>query len=191
MRVSTFLYQLGALGLFLSAGVFGTDPIRSSLAQHPGEIAGVVILFGFPLLLGFAALFSPALLNKKEEAALWLLKGVSSLSLVWLMTWCLAWLTIVSGLGQKGLFFLKYSAGFDLLGLGGAIGVYVSAWATTLAGIKASRLVMAAGWAVSYASFVNIWIYTQMNEAPGFLWAPAIGGLLTAFSAFRVFREIE
>jgi hypothetical protein len=191
VRVSTFLYQLGALGLFLSAGVFGTDPIRSSLAQHSGETAGVVFLFGFPAALGFAALFSPALLYKKEAAALWLLKGVSFLSLVWLMTWCLAWLTIVSGLGNKGLFFLKYTAGFDLLGLGAAIGVYVSAWGTTLAGVKASRFLMAAGWAVSYASFVNIWIYTQMNQPPGLLWAPAIGGLLTAFSAFRVFREGE
>ena len=190
MSFPILLYRLGILGLLLAAGVFWTDPLRSSLARHPEELAGVVLLFGFPVVVGLIALFlTPERLKKNAGPFILLLNGVSLLSLVWLMLWCWIWLPIVSGLGNPAL--AGHLALFHLFGLGLVLAAYVSAWMTPVRGQKAARFVMAAGWAVSYASLVNIWIYAQMKEPPGFLWAPAVGGLLTAVGAFLVFRKIE
>lgn len=182
------LFYTGALGMFLTFGVFGEEPIAGALRQNPTGLAGPFILFGFAGLSGILLLFVRSksfIANSKT--LLYFTHGTALISIFWLLLWCFVWLYMMGNMGDKAEMYIKHTSYLHLFGVGFSMGGYVTGWMTPVKGKRSARFLMVLGWAVSYMAWFNLVLQPTLR----FLWAPAIGGLLVVLGAFLVARSLK
>ncbi len=184
MRFGMMLYQLGALGILLSAGVFWEEPLAGSLSQNPASWASVLILYGFTVAAGFFLVFVRASgLEQNKKSLMYFSHGAALLSIFWLLLWCFVWLAIVSAKGDQAEMIIKHMAYLHLFGVSFSMAGYATGWMTTHIGERSARFLMTLGWSVSYMAWFNLYLQPSLQ----WLWAPAIGGLAAAAGAFFSF----
>jgi hypothetical protein len=188
MRLGMILYQLGALGILLSAGVFWEEPLAGSLAQNPASWASVLILYGFVVAAGFFLVFvRVSWLEQNKRSLMYVSHGAALLSVFWLLLWCFVWLAIVSTKGEQAEMIIKHMAYLHLFGVSFSMAGYATGWMTSQMGERSARFLMTLSWAVSYMAWFNLYLQPSLR----WLWAPAIGGLVAALGAFLVSRSLK
>src|SRR5690242_21360606 len=111
MKLSMIAYRLGAFGLLLTLGVFGEDPLASSLRQNPSSWLGSAILFGFAGLAGLLLLsVQDTSLRKNSRTLMFVSHGAALIAVFWLILWCFVWLAMMSNMGDKAEMFIKHTA---------------------------------------------------------------------------------
>lgn len=186
MNIGFVLYRLGALGMFLTLGILWNDPVVSQLKAGSAQWPTVLILFGFAVIAG-AILLSvrSAWIDQNQQTFMLVTHSLALLSIVWLLLWCFVWLTLIAARGDSAEMFIKHIADLHLFGVGFTMAAYAAGWVATRLGERSARFSMAAGWAVSYMAWLNLYLQPELR----WLWAPAIGGLLVVVGAFLVVRK--
>ncbi len=188
MKIVMTLYRLGAAGVLLTLGVLGEEPLAGSLRRDTSNWLGLAILFGFA---GLAGLFLLCVrwewLRNDSKTLMFFSHGAALLSILWLILWCFDWLALMMGMGDKAEMFIKHTAYLHLFGVGFSMAGYATGWMSAHWGERSARFCMTVGWAVSYMAWFNL----LLQPALRWLWAPAIGGLLVAGSAFGMTRFLK
>lgn len=188
MKPSLILYRLGALGVFLSLGVLGEEPLAGSLKQNPSSWLGVAILFGFAGLAGLLLLsVRYSWLRENSRTLMFFSHGAALIAVLWLILWCFVWLAKMMNMGDNAEMYIKHTAYLHLFGVSFTMAGYATGWMTTRWGERSLRFLMALAWAVSYMAWFNLFLQPALK----WLWAPAIGGLLAVLGAFLVSRELK
>ena len=188
MKLPMILYRLGAFGVLLTLGVFGEEPLASSLRQNPPSWLGDAILFGFAGIAGLLLLsVQESSLRKNSRTLMFLSHGAALIAIVWLILWCFVWLAMMSNMGEKAEMFIKHTAYLHLFGVSFAMAGYVTGWMARGLGERSARFLMTVGWAVSYMAWFNLFLQPALK----WLWAPGIGGLLAALGAFLISRKLK
>jgi hypothetical protein len=188
MRWGFLLYRLGALGLLLSLGVFGNEPLAGDLKNGTASWPAVLILFGFTAAAGLLLLTTkPAWLEKGNPTFMYVSHGLALLAILWILLWCFVWLALLSTRGDNAEMFIKHIADLHLFGVGFTMAAYGAGWISPRLGERSARFAMGAGWASSYMAWINLYLQPGLT----WLWAPAIGGLLLVLGAFLITRSIE
>lgn len=188
MKLSLFLYRLGAFGVLLTLGVFGEDPLASSLRQDPSAWLGTAILYGFAGLAGLLLLsVQDTWIRKSSRTLMYVSHGAALIAVLWLILWCFVWLAMMSNMGDKAEMFIKHTAYLHLFGVSFAMAGYVTGWMARSLGERSVRFLMTLSWAVSYMAWFNLFLQPALK----WLWAPAIGGLLAVLGAFLVSRQLK
>lgn len=188
MKISTVLYRLGALGVFLALGVFGEDPLAATLRQNPSAWLSNAILFGFAGLAGLLLLLvRGSWLRNNNRTLMFFSHGTALIATLWLVLWCFVWLADMMTMGDKAEMFIKHTAYLHLFGVSFAMAGYTTGWMARGLGERSARFLMTVGWAVSYMAWFNLFLQPALKV----LWAPGIGGLLAAVGAFLISRELK
>lgn len=188
MKPSMVLYRLGALGVFLTFGVLGEEPLAGSLRQDPSAWLGTAILFGFA---GLAGLFLLSVrydwLRRESRTLMFFSHGAALIAVLWLILWCFVWLAKMMAMGDNAEMYIKHTAYLHLFGVSFAMAGYATGWMAPRLGERSARFLMTVGWAASYMAWFNLFLQPALK----WLWAPAIGGLLAALGAFLMSRELK
>ncbi|HJT25649.1 MAG TPA: hypothetical protein VJ873_13825 [bacterium] len=188
MKWSMMIYRLGAFGVLLTLGVFGEEPLASSLRQDPSAWLGTAILYGFAGLGGVLLLsVRDTSLRKSSRTLMYVSHGAALIAVLWLILWCFVWLAMMSNMGDKAEMFIKHTAYLHLFGVSFAMAGYVTGWMARGLGERSVRFLMTLSWAVSYMAWFNLFLQPALK----WLWAPAIGGLLAVLGAFLVSRQLK
>ena len=188
MKFPIWLFRLGAAGMVLTVLVIGEEPMASTLRQHPENWLSVTVLYGFPVLLGLAALALSARRWNKPGSALWIVSHSMALfTVLWIVLWCFVWLAIVSNMGEKAEMLIERVAYLHLFGVGFTMAAYFTGFMAATPGQKAARFWMACGWGASYTALFNLFLQPTL---PAF-WGPAIGGLTLCFAAYWLSRSLK
>jgi hypothetical protein len=179
------LYQVGALGVFLTIGIFWNEPMAGYLKQNPSSWLIELILFGFAIAAGLLMLLVRRYwIDQDNRTLMYISHGLALLSIFWLLLWCFVWLPIISARGENAEMFIKHTADLHLFGVGFSMAGYASGWLAVRLGERSARFLMTAGWAVSYMAWLNLYLQPGLT----WLWAPAAGGLLVVFGAYLITR---
>jgi len=188
MRLSLILYRLGALGIFLTLGVFAEEPLAGTLRQNPSAWLSNAILFGFAGAAGLLLLsVRSSWLRGNNRTLMFVTHGAALIATLWLILWCFVWLAMMSNLGDKAEMFIKHTAYLHLFGVSFAMAGYVTGWMARGLGERSARFLMTLGWAVSYMAWFNLFLQPELK----WLWAPGVGGLLAVVGAFLISRELK
>ena len=188
MKIAFVIYRLGALGVLLGAGVFLEEPLAGSLRQNAASWLSTSILFGFVPLAGlFLLSVKKKWMDQDAVGFMFFSHGAALISVLWLVLWCFVWLAMMVNLGDKAEMFIKHTAYLHLFGVGFSMGGYATGWMESSMGPRSSRFLMTVGWAVSYMAWFNLFLQPSLQ----WLWAPALGGLLTALGAFFLSRQLK
>lgn len=188
MKSWFFIYRLGALGMALTLVVFFKDPIAGMLHQDSSRWISTAILFGFAALAGLLLVSFPSgWLERGEMKGMILSHGAALLSVLWLLNWCFVWLGMMVNMGDKAEMMVKHTAYLHLFGVGFSMAGYATGWMESGTGSRSARFLMTAGWAVSYMAWFNLFLEPKLQ----WLWAPGVGGLLAALSAFFISRNLR
>jgi hypothetical protein len=175
MSAGRTLLMLGGFGLLLSGLVFWQDPLMDFRIRHPEFTDRLVLLYGFPWVVGILLLALRLDLFILELGWItWFLGVFSFLGLPWFVLWCLIWSKVVSpGDGQA----LVLACG---LGIGTALGLGLAGWLAAETLKRRVWFLRGLGWVVFYESVLNLFLQ------PG-LWVltfSALGGALILLATF-------
>ena len=188
MKIPMVLYRLGALGVFLTLGVFGEDPLAATLRQNPSAWLTNAILFGFAVMAGLLLLsVREAWLRNNSRGLMFVSHGAALIATLWLILWCFVWLADMMTMGDKAEMFIKHTAYLHLFGVGFAMAGYTTGWMAQGLGERSARFLMTLAWAVCYMAWFNLFLQPALK----WLWAPGIGGLLAAVGAFWVSWKLK
>ena len=188
MKPAYFFYRVGAFGILLGAAVLGEEPLAESLRHNAAGWASTLILFGFVPLAGlFLIVVKRQWLQQGLFQLMVFSHGAALLSVLWLVLWCFVWLAMMVNLGDRAEMFIKHTAYLHLFGVGFSMAGYATGWMEPSLGPRSSRFLMTVGWAVSYMAWFNLYLQPTL----AWLWAPAVGGLLVAFGAFLISRQLK
>jgi hypothetical protein len=188
MKLGFILYQLGALGILLTAGIFWNEPLASDLKQGSAGWPAVLILFGFAVAAGLILLMVRySQLEQNNRTWMFVAHGLALLSMLWLLLWCFVWLAIIAARGDSAEMVIKHMADLHLFGVGFSMAGYVAGWMSPRLGERSARFFMTTGWAVSYMAWINLYLQPGLH----WLWAPAVGGLLVVLGAFLMTRTLK
>lgn len=188
MKLGFLFYQLGALGVFLTIGIFWNEPMVNDLQQGQSNLPTVLILFGFAIIAGLIMSFvRPSLVDKNSRTLMYVSHGLALLSILWLLLWCFVWLAIISAKGDSAEMFIKHMADLHLFGVGFSMAGYAAGWLATRFGERSARFLMTTGWAVSYMAWLNLFLKPGLT----WLWAPAVGGLLVVLGGYLMVRPVK
>ncbi len=188
MKLGLILFQLGALGLVLMAGVFLEEPLVGSLRTNSASWASLSILYGFSVLAGLLLIPVRSGWFKEEGYRLMFLShGLALIAVLWLILWCFVWLAMMSNLGERAEMFIKHTAYLHLFGVSFSMAGYATGWMTPRKGERSARFLMTVGWAISYMAWFNLYLQPTLQ----WLWAPAAGGLLVVLGAFLIERALK
>jgi len=188
MNIPIWLFRIGAIGLVLTLFVTGQEPMAGSLKQHLETWPVILLLFGFPVLLGALALGLSVRPWNKAGHALWILSHAAALLTVfWIVLWCFVWLALVSNMGEKAEMFIKHMAYLHLFGVGFTMAAYFTGFMATTPGEKAARFWMACGWGASYSALFNLYLQPTLTA----LWEPAAGGMTLCLAAYLMSRSLK
>jgi hypothetical protein len=186
MKLGLRLYRLGALGLFLTVGVFFNGPLVVDLKNGTAQWPTLLILFGFASVAGLVFLtIRSSWIEKNSQTFMYLTHGLALLSILWLLLWCFVWLALISARGDSAEMFIKHMADLHLFGVGFTMAAYGAGWVSPCLGERSVRFAMGTGWAVSYMAWINLYLQPGLT----WLWAPALGGLLLVLGAFLMVRK--
>jgi hypothetical protein len=188
MRLGFLIYQFGALGVFLTIGIFWNEPMVNGLKQGQSNWPTVLILFGFAIAAGLIMLFvRKSWIDQNNRILMYVTHGLALLSIFWLLLWCFVWLAIISARGESAEMFIKHMADLHLFGVGFSMAGYVSGWLATRLGERSVRFLMTVGWGVSYTAWLNLYLQPGLI----WLWAPAVGGLLVLGGLYLMTRPVK
>jgi hypothetical protein len=188
MKLGFWLYRLGALGIYLTIGIFWNEPMTADLQNGQSNWPTVLILFGFAIAAGFIMLFvRPALIENQSRPLMYVSHGLALLSILWLLLWCFVWLGIISAKGDSTEMYIKHMADLHLFGVGFSMAGYASGWLATRLGERSARFLMTTGWAVSYMAWLNLYLQPGLT----WLWTPAVGGLLVVLGGYLMNRSMK
>jgi hypothetical protein len=188
MKGALILYRMGALGVLLSFGVLGEEPLAGSLRQNPSSWVGVAILFGFTGLAGlFLLCLRYSWIQQDSRNLMFFSHGAALIAILWLILWCFVWLADMMAMGDKAEMFIKHTAYLHLFGVGFTMAGYATGWMTPRWGERSVRFLMSVAWAVSYMAWFNLFLQPDLK----WLWAPAIGGLFAVLGAFLLSRRLK
>src|SRR5665213_4218087 len=104
MKLGFRLYQLGALGVFLTIGIFWNGPMFTDLQSGQSNWPTVLILFGFAVIAGLIMLFvRKDWIERNNRTLMYVTHGLALLSILWLLLWCFVWLAIISAKGASAV----------------------------------------------------------------------------------------
>ncbi len=188
MKLGFPLYRLGALGVYLTIGIFWNEPLVTDLKQGQSSWPTVLILFGFAIIAGFIMLFvRKDWIEQNNRTLMYVTHGLALLSILWLLLWCFVWLAIISAKGASAEMFIKHMADLHLFGVGFSMAGYASGWLAVRLGERSARFLMTTGWAVSYMAWLNLYLQPGLT----WLWAPAVGGLLVVLGGYLMNRPAK
>lgn len=188
MKLGFLLYRLGALGVFLTAGIFSNVPMVIDLQRGQSNLPTILILFGFAIIAGvILSLVRPSLIENNSRTLMFVSHGLALLSILWLLLWCFVWLAIISAKGDSAEMFIKHMADLHLFGVGFSMAGYASGWLATRLGERSVRFLITTGWAVSYMAWLNLYLQPGLT----WLWAPAVGGLLVVLGGYLMNRSAK
>ncbi|HEY5039031.1 MAG TPA: hypothetical protein VIJ93_08185 [bacterium] len=188
MKLGLMFYRFGALGLLFSAGVFFEEPLKTYLAQNHSSLTTMMLLYCFPILVGFTLLMMTGDAFQKIESRFALLfNALSVLTLCWLALWWVLWTSMAPQMANSQDLFLKYLTYLNLLGLGIGLAAYLWGYKTAHPGIRVTRFIMAAGWTISYTSAINLHLQPTLRHFMG----PGVGGLLVVLGALLISQDLD
>jgi hypothetical protein len=188
MKIGYFIYQLGALGLLGTVGVFWEEPIAEAIRQNSMSWVTMAILFGFAVLAGvLMSSVIPSWIEKNSRTLMYVTHGAALLAIFWLLLWCFVWLAMISAMGEKAEMMIKHTAYLHLFGVGFSMAGYATGWMSPSLGERSGRFLMTVAWAVSYMAWFNLYLQPTLQ----WLWAPAIGGLLAVLGAYLISRPAQ
>ncbi len=188
MKLGMMLYRFGALGLLFSAGVFFEEPLKTYLAQNHSSLTTMMLLYCFPCLVGFTFLMMTGeAFEKIEKRFALLFNALAALSLCWMMLWWVLWTSMAPQMANSQDIFLKYMIVFNLLALILGAGAYFWGYKTTGTGKGVARFIMAACWAISYTSAINLHLQPTLRHFMG----PGVGGLLVMLGALFIAQDLD
>lgn len=186
MKFGMMFYRFGVLGLLFGPGVFFEEPLKTDLAQHHSAMPHAILLYCFPVLVGFTLIvMTEESFRDPDNRVSRLIKALSVLTLCWFMLWWVIW----GGLGTAGSmdFFLKYMTYLNLGALALAVACLVWAFRTSLAGKSLLRYIAASGWMITWTSAMNLHVQPSLRHLIG----PGIGGLLVVLGALFISQDLD
>jgi len=188
MNWGSILFRLGALGLFLTLGVFWNKPMVQDLQNGTAEWPVLIILFGFAVIAGLVLLLIPSgLFMSRSRALMYVTHGLCLLSILWILLWCFVWLALIASRGDNAEMFIKHIADLHLFGVGFTMAAYGAGWISLQLGERSLRFAMGVGWAISYMAWLNLYLQPGLT----WLWAPAVGGILLILGAYFITRSLN
>ena len=186
MKIGIYLYRFGLLGFLFAPGVLFEEPLKTFLNQHHDQLTNMMLLYGFPLLLGFTLLMmTREAMAAPDKRIANLLNVLAGLTVLWLVLWCVLWFGFAGKVGNPDDLVVRYLTRLDLLGpLVGAAG-YAWGWRSADLGIRTSRFLITMGWCVAFMSMLNLHLDPRMGHLKG----PGIGGLLVMVGVYLILRE--
>src|SRR5260221_10925126 len=107
MKLGLMLYRFGVLGLLFAPGIFFEEPVKTYLAQNHSVLTTLLLLYAFPVLVGFTFLVMTAeAFHKIEGRFVLLFKALAVLSTFWLILWWIIWRSM--NLTNSTDLFIKY-----------------------------------------------------------------------------------
>ena len=188
MKLGMMFYRFGILGLLFGPGVFFEEPLKSDLAQHHSALAYALLLYCFPVLVGFSLIvMTEESFREDDKRISRLIKALSVLTICWFLLWWFIW----SGMGPQMLnqadLFLRYGTYLNLGGLGLALAFLVWALRTSSPGKSLTRYIVSTGWLITYTSAMSLHVQPTLKHWTG----PGIGGLLVALGALLISNDLE
>lgn len=187
MKFGIMAYRFGILGFLFSYGVLIEDPLKSYLAQHHEALTTYILLYGFPVLVGFTLLSMTEENFRGPHAIIArLINSLSAVTVFWLLLWCVIWFGMAGKAGNQNDPFVRYITFIALLGP--AIGAACYGWAWKMATL-AKRTVwflIAIGWNISFMAFLNL----HLDPTMGHLKGPGFGGLLVIGGVSLILQEL-
>ena len=187
MKIGLMLFRFGILGLLFSAGVLLEEPFKSDLAQHHDQLTTYLLLYGFPVLVGFTLIAwneegfrSPIPLLSR------LISALSLLTLFWLLLWCLLWPGLAMSAVNPNDPFVQHIVFLGFTGLLVGAGFYAWAWKNKDLAKRSAWFMVVIGWNICCMSFLNL----HLNPTMGHLKGPGIGGLLLMAGISMIMREL-
>ena len=194
----TVLYA-GAIGLILSASVFFEGPLHDQWAGNPEVLNSLMILYGFPFLLGSSLLFlKREQFENNSDRTMVMAHAAAVVGLIWLvLVWCFGlWLSQIM-MADNADMNVRHTADLHMFGVGFALAGYMAGWLVREKGLRALRFLMSAAWSASYMALFNLLlpVLTGSRSADGLalkgLWFSGIGGLLVVLGAFLISRNLR
>jgi hypothetical protein len=188
MKLGFVFYRFGILGLLFAPGVLLVEPLKTFLAQNPSAMTTYVLLYGFPVLVGFTmfTMTESGFRNPPAPVAR-LLNGLSALTVFWLILWCFIWIDTSGKAGNQGDPFVKYITIVSLFGPLVGAGLYGWGWKATELSERTLRFLTAIGWNISFMSFMNL----HLDPAMGHLKGPGIGGLMVMAGVYLITGDLK
>jgi hypothetical protein len=190
MKLAMKFYYLSAAALLASGAIFLEGPVHAQWSGNLDTLNTLLILYGFPALLGLCLFFIRYRHFEQNKNRLMVFAHAASVvGILWLILWCFVWLAILSGIGDEEnvKMLVKHTAYFHLFGVGFAMAGYATGWLVKPNGERAARYLMSAGWAVGYMACFNLYLQPALK----WMWAPVTGGLGLVLAAFLIFRQLK
>ncbi|HVZ79760.1 MAG TPA: hypothetical protein VHE12_03035 [bacterium] len=176
MRGWGLLYRLGAMTMVFSGGVFFDEPYRDYLARDHSQFNSLLLLYGFPVLVGFSLLVLSAEVLKSGEGAIRrLCMGLALVSFCWLGLWVLVWRMTPGPLPWP----------MHLLALGAVAAAILMGFRQDRIEGKQAWFLTVIGGSVGYMGAVNL----LLQPATRHFIAPALGGLLVIAGVWGFLRK--
>lgn len=186
MKLGIMFYRFGAMGLLFAPGVFFEEPVKTYLAQNHSALTTLLLLYGFPVLVGFTLLILTEQAFRQIDGRIALLiKALSALTVFWFILWWVIWGSMTQPNSPDLV--IKYMTYLNLAGLALALACLVVAVRTKGIGKSTARFIMAAGWMISYTSAINLHVQPTLKHFIG----PGVGGLLVVLGALFISQELD
>ncbi len=186
MKLGMMFYRFGAMGLLFSPGVFFEEPVKTYLAQNHSALTTLLLLYGFPVLVGFTLLMLTEDFFRRIDSRIALLvKALSALTIFWFILWWVIWGSMAPP--NSADLFLKYLTYLNSVGLALGLAFFIWALTSSSAGKGVTRFIMAAGWMISYTSAVSLHVQPTLRHFMG----PGVGGLLLLLGAIFIAQDLK
>jgi len=187
MKFGMFFYRFGILGLLFAPGVFFEEPLKTYIAQNHDALTNLILLYGFPVLVGFSMLaMSQAGFKSPDVRIARLLNILSGVTVAWLLLWCVLWFGIGSQAGNPADLVMQYKVFIGFLGWAVGVAGTVWGWKAPDLAKKTTRLMVVSGWNITFVSFLNLHLEPTMRHLLG----PGFGGLLIITGVYFVTKDL-
>jgi|SRR5579859_6952498 len=186
MKLGMMFYRFGILGLLFGPGVFFEEPLKTDLAQHHSALTYALLLYCFPVLVGFTLIMMTEESFRGPDSRLSrLIKALSILTVCWFLLWWVIWSEMGTANSQD--LFLRYMTYLNVGGL--ALGLACLFWALRAGspGKSLARFILSAAWTITYTSAMNLHVQPTLKHFMG----PGVGGLLVALGALLISRDLD
>ena len=185
MKLGMTFYRFGVLGLLFGPGVFFEEPLKTDLAQHHSALPYALLLYCFPVLVGFTLIvMTEESFRESDSRVSRLIKFLSVLTLCWSLLWWVIW----GGMTVNGAdLFIRYMTPLNLGALALAAGCLLWAFRTVSPEKKLVRYIMATGWLITWTSAMNLHVQPTLRHLIG----PGIGGLLVVLGVLLISQDLD